>query len=87
MEKEQDLLKVGGPEFALRILYRQNASIQGEIQWLNTGKKTFFRSLFELVSLIQEALEETNETGDELPLRSWKECEKQSRETPGIDTP
>ena len=73
-EKETSVLKVGGSEFSLRILYRQNASIQGEIQWLNRGKKMFFRSLLELIMLLQEALDSTEKPDDEFMLRSWRDA-------------
>jgi len=73
-EKETSVLKVGGSEFSLRILYRQNASIQGEIQWLNRGKKMFFRSLLELIMLLQEALDSTENPDDEFMLRSWRDA-------------
>ena len=73
LEKEESVVKVGGSEFALRVLFRQNSSIQGELHWLDTGQKMFFRSLLELIMLIQEALEEADTPKHEGRLRSWKD--------------
>ncbi|RQD75693.1 MAG: hypothetical protein D5R97_05650 [Candidatus Syntrophonatronum acetioxidans] len=48
-----------GPNFYLRIYYRQNATWQGSIQWVEEKSTIFFRSYLEMVLLIQEALEKT----------------------------
>ena len=42
--------------FALRILFRQNASWQGSITWLEGKKEQSFRSVLELVLLMNSAL-------------------------------
>lgn len=42
--------------FSLRVLFRQNASWQGEICWLDSGQQEHFRSALELVFLIDSAL-------------------------------
>ena len=42
--------------FAVRILFRQNASWQGLITWLGQGKEQSFRSALELVFLMDSAL-------------------------------
>lgn len=48
-----------GSTFVLRVLYRQNATWQGDIQWLDEkeGGKRFFRSLLEMIVLMNDALE------------------------------
>ncbi len=69
----------GKPEFHIRLHHRQNASWQGELYWLNTGERVCFRSLLELVALIQEAADITFEPEAEEYLRSWdKKQEKVS---------
>ena len=42
--------------FSLRVLFRQNASWQGEIRWLDSGQTQYFRSALELAFLIDSAL-------------------------------
>ncbi|MEA4934630.1 MAG: hypothetical protein VB071_13765 [Lawsonibacter sp.] len=42
--------------FAVRILFRQNASWQGSITWLEGGMEQGFRSVLELVLLMDSAL-------------------------------
>lgn len=47
--------------FSLKILFRQNASWQGTILWLDTGREQPFRSALELIFLINSALTEAKE--------------------------
>ena len=42
--------------FALRILFRQNASWQGSLRWLEGNKEQSFRSVLELMLLMNSAL-------------------------------
>ena len=42
--------------FAVRILFRQNASWQGSVTWLETGRSESFRSALELLFLLHSAL-------------------------------
>lgn len=46
-------------KFLVRIQYRQNTTWQGTIQWLDGKKSKNFRSLMELIVLIQEAMVES----------------------------
>lgn len=43
--------------FAVRILFRQNASWQGSVTWLEGKQEQSFRSALELIFLISSALE------------------------------
>lgn len=43
--------------FAVRVLFRQNASWQGSLTWLEEGKEESFRSVLELLLLMHSALE------------------------------
>lgn len=45
--------------FALRILFRQNASWQGSVQWLEENREQSFRSALELFLLLDSALRTT----------------------------
>jgi hypothetical protein len=47
----------GGATFIIKILYRQNATWQGSIQWLEGKQSRQYRSVNELLNLIDEALE------------------------------
>lgn len=50
--------------FLIEVIDQQNASWQGAVNWINTGKKENFRSALELIRLIDSALEEEKkETG------------------------
>ena len=44
--------------FAIRILFRQNASWQGSVAWVETGRESTFRSALELILLTDSALRE-----------------------------
>lgn len=42
--------------FAVRILFRQNASWQGSVTWLESGMEESFRSVLELILLMDSAM-------------------------------
>ncbi|RQD78662.1 MAG: hypothetical protein D5R97_00130 [Candidatus Syntrophonatronum acetioxidans] len=64
--------------FLVRIQYRHNASWQGTLSWLE-GKKTIrFRSLLELILLMQEALEESGASCATCQFKEWKDKEEVS---------
>lgn len=44
--------------FKLKVLFRQNASWQGIVAWQDRQEEAFFRSLLELIELIDGALEQ-----------------------------
>lgn len=46
-----------GATFIIRVQYRQHSSWQGEVVWVDGGKKRYFESVLELVRLIDRALE------------------------------
>ena len=48
--------------FAVRILFRQNASWQGNITWLEGKKEQSFRSVLELILLMNTALQSPMES-------------------------
>lgn len=45
--------------FRLRVLFRQNASWQGEIVWLEKQAAAGFRSVLELIGILDSALEDS----------------------------
>ena len=42
--------------FSVKVLFRQGASWQGKVRWLDEGKETSFRSVLELIKLMDSAL-------------------------------
>ena len=44
--------------FAIRVLFRQNASWQGSVTWLEGGQDERFRSVLELIFLMDSALQQ-----------------------------
>jgi len=72
--------RVGGTAFLVRILFRQNATWMGEIHWLEGEKKLYFRSLLEMVMLMQEALERTGTPQAEYSFRTWDDWDEQEEQ-------
>ncbi len=62
---------IGGSEFLVRVIFRQNTSWQGEVHWLDAGKKQSFRSLLELIELLQEAMDEAGKPKAEHQFNNW----------------
>jgi len=48
--------------FAVRVIFRQNASWQGSVSWLEEGREESFRSVLELILLMNSALSGTEGT-------------------------
>jgi hypothetical protein len=72
MEQKRGTRKpLGKPDFMIRLSLRQNVTWQGELHWLNAGRRVNFRSLMELISLMQEAADISAEPRKEYELRSW----------------
>ncbi|HIQ74633.1 MAG TPA: hypothetical protein IAA51_09480 [Candidatus Cottocaccamicrobium excrementipullorum] len=44
--------------FIVRVVSQENSTWQGQITWLNDHRTSSFRSLLELIKLMDEALEE-----------------------------
>ena len=71
---DQELLSKHGDlgSFIIRVQHRQNSSMQGRLTWVDKNKTVFYRSAWEMIRLIDSALEETGqEQEDDLP--SWEE--------------
>ena len=47
--------------FVIHVQFRRNASWQGEIRWVDEGKTQMFRSTLEMIKLIDDALESTDD--------------------------
>ncbi len=70
-ETVKKLNNQGAPTFLVKILFRQNSSIQGELTWVEENKTICFRSFMEIVSLIQEAIEKTGTLKKDCQIRYW----------------
>ena len=57
--KNNDVISEGTPTFIIQVLYRQNATWQGTIQWLEGRQTKLYRSVNELLKLMAEAAELT----------------------------
>lgn len=53
-----------GSRFIIDIRYRENATWQGEVRWVDQNKQSSFRSALELLKLIDGALDKA-EAGEE----------------------
>lgn len=60
MERSENMDKLLGNNqkatFVVNVLFQQNASWQGTVSWLNQGKTLPFRSLLELLKLMDSAI-------------------------------
>ena len=71
---DQELLSKHGDlgSFIIRVQHRQNSSMQGRLTWVDKNKTVFFRSAWEMIRLIDSALEEIGqEQEDDLP--GWED--------------
>ncbi|MEZ3433507.1 MAG: hypothetical protein K1W34_02540 [Lachnospiraceae bacterium] len=53
--------------FVIRVQHRQHSSWQGRVTWLEEDKSVYFRSVLELIKIIDGVLdkaEQTDETGN-----------------------
>ena len=81
VEETSDAIKetrVGDCAFLIRIIFRQNATWMGEIHWLNGEKKIYFRSLMEMIMLMQDALDQCGLPPAEYSFRTWEDLEEAS---------
>jgi len=63
----------GNSEFLVRVLFRQNASWQGEIHWIDQDKKKYFKSVLELIMLMQSAMDEAGKPVAEYSFQSLED--------------
>lgn len=74
--KDEELLNKHGDlgTFIVRVQHRQNSSWQGRITWMDENKTVYFRSIWEMIKLVEEALNTVSEQEDS-PQESWQEEE------------
>lgn len=56
VEEKNDVRPGAAATFAIRILFRQNASWQGSVRWAEGAQEESFRSVLELIMLMDNAL-------------------------------
>ena len=57
--------------FIVRVQHRQNSSWQGRITWMEEDKTVQFRSVWEMIKLIESAVESVSEPEDDEPEEDW----------------
>lgn len=66
MKDEQVLSKHGElGTFIVRVQHRQNSSWQGRLTWVEEDKTINFRSIWEMIKLIESAVDTVSEPEDE----------------------
>ncbi len=70
--EDDEMLEMHGDlgTFIIRVQHRQNSSWQGRITWVEQDKTLYFRSVWEMVKLIEEAMGDHKEESADDP--SWK---------------
>ena len=61
--------------FIIRVQHRQNSSWQGRITWMDEDKTVYFRSMWEMLKLIDSAVG-TGGQEESLEEPSWTDEEK-----------
>ena len=75
--KDEELLNRHGDlgTFIVRVQHRQNSSWQGRITWMDQNKTVYFRSIWEMIKLVEEALNMVSEQEDSPGERFWQDEE------------
>lgn len=72
MEDEELLSKHGElGTFLIRVQHRQNSSWQGRITWMEKDRTLYFRSIWEMIKLVADALDTVSEPEDGSEELSW----------------
>ena len=71
---DKDILTKHGDAgtFIVRVQQRQNSSWQGRITWVDEDKTVYFRSVFEMMKLIDAALKQSGNSEDEGTEMNWE---------------
>ncbi len=51
--------------FIVQVRYRRNGTWQGSVSWMNGNKKTEFRSVLELLRLMEDTMDQNGTCPDE----------------------
>ena len=75
MMSDEELLSKHGDlgTFIIRVQHRQNSSWQGRITWSERNKTVYFRSIWEMIRLIADALDRVGGKEGEITVPNWPE--------------
>ena len=59
--------------FIIRVQHRQNSSWQGRITWMDQDKTVYFRSMWEMLKLVDSALDTVSRWEDDRDEPTWSE--------------
>ena len=64
--RDEELLSRHGDlgTFIIRVQHRQNSSWQGRITWMDKNKTVYFRSIWEMIKLVEGALDTVSQQED-----------------------
>lgn len=71
-QAEKYALHAKGQSFLIQIKFRQSNCWQGTIQWLEGRKARSFKSLLEMILLMNEALEKADTGDDKQETCTWE---------------
>ena len=73
--KDEELLRQHGDlgSFIVRVQHRQNSSWQGRITWMEKNQTVYFRSVWDMMKLIENALDTVCPPEDEAEEPAWPE--------------
>ena len=57
--------------FIIRVQHRQNSSWQGRITWMEQDKTVYFRSIWEMIKLIESAVDTVSSPESDEPEAAW----------------
>lgn len=65
---DEELLNKHGDlgTFIIRVQHRQNSSWQGRITWMDEDKTVYFRSMWEMLKLIDSAVGTAGDQGEQM---------------------
>ena len=65
---DEELLNKHGDlgTFIIRVQHRQNSSWQGRITWMDEDKTVYFRSMWEMLKLINSAVGTAGDLGEQM---------------------
>ncbi len=73
------------PTFFVRVLFCENSTWQGEVQWLQARRTRRFRSALELMALLDEAVDMSSVPGFSGARESWREDDEESADYDEIE--
>ena len=78
--KDEELLRMHGDlgSFIIRVQHRQNSSWQGRITWVEKNQTMLFRSVWEMIKLMESALDSVSPPEEPENALTWPETNEGS---------